>query len=327
MLVLNDAHLIPPRDLGRFLYPSRSCELLSLSRNTQKILSDRFVAKHWSKFVSDSHWAAPCGPCRSYYISYAVLIDIDLMFHCGGLRILLQALAEGPVELAPTIVTAFLYVVDAPRTRLYFNPGTDLEVSFRVCSKSVLLTPQKIALSGVTDAYGRGTSYIERMRGCTKVISVILRSWSGSCPWKQRVSVLTICSRLDVFLHKWHATHPRYHKHAQNTYTWNTSKFSIPCTCSLTNFKLKEVILDLFFELLDIDTPEWFQTFIDGRRLTSKLFKGDNSSRRTINTSISVQKVSATFTSPAKRQRAQVETDSSTDHSWPIYLSIIVDFD
>lgn len=29
----------------------------------------------------------------------------------------------------------------------------------------------------------------------------------------------------------------------------------------------------MFFELLNIETPEWYQTFIDGRRLTSKLDK------------------------------------------------------
>jgi len=57
-----------------------------------------------------------------------VLIDIDLVSRTGGLRVLLQALADGPHELAPAIVTAFLYLVDAPRTRSYLHPGSDLEV-------------------------------------------------------------------------------------------------------------------------------------------------------------------------------------------------------
>ena len=34
---------------------------------------------------------------------------------------------------------------------------------------------------------------------------------------------------------------------------------------------IQEVVLDMFFELLNIDMPEWYQTFIDGRRLTSEL--------------------------------------------------------
>ena len=29
-------------------------------------------------------------------------------------------------------------------------------------------------------------------------------------------------------------------------------------------------MLDMFFELLNIETPEWYQTFLDGRRLTSE---------------------------------------------------------
>lgn len=32
--------------------------------------------------------------------------------------------------------------------------------------------------------------------------------------------------------------------------------------------------MDLFFELLNIHTPEWYQTFIDGRRLTSEKKQG-----------------------------------------------------
>ena len=40
---------------------------------------------------------------------------------------------------------------------------------------------------------------------------------------------------------------------------------SISNTCDF-----QEIILDMFFELLNLKTPEWYQTFIDGRRLTSE---------------------------------------------------------
>ena len=60
---------------------------------------------------------------------HKVLIDIDLMKRTGGTRVLFQALADGPIELVPIIATAFLYIVDGPRTRAYVHPGTDLEVS------------------------------------------------------------------------------------------------------------------------------------------------------------------------------------------------------
>jgi hypothetical protein len=57
-----------------------------------------------------------------------VLIDIDLVSRTGGMRALLQALVDGPVEIAPIIASAFLYIVDAPRTRAYLRPGFELEV-------------------------------------------------------------------------------------------------------------------------------------------------------------------------------------------------------
>lgn len=58
-----------------------------------------------------------------------VLIDIELVARTGGIRVLLHALAEGPLEMAPILASAFLYIADSPRTRAYLHPGTDLEVS------------------------------------------------------------------------------------------------------------------------------------------------------------------------------------------------------
>lgn len=57
-----------------------------------------------------------------------VLIDVALVARTGGIRLLLHALSEGPLELAPIISSAFLYIADSPRTRAYLRPGTDLEV-------------------------------------------------------------------------------------------------------------------------------------------------------------------------------------------------------
>jgi rapamycin-insensitive companion of mTOR len=36
-----------------------------------------------------------------------------------------------------------------------------------------------MALSAVTDAYGKGPDHVDRMRGCAKVIQLMLRTWSG----------------------------------------------------------------------------------------------------------------------------------------------------
>jgi rapamycin-insensitive companion of mTOR len=57
------------------------------------------------------------------------MIDIDLLARCGGLRVLLHSLAEGPGELTPLLASTFLYIVDLPQTRSYLRPGSDLEVS------------------------------------------------------------------------------------------------------------------------------------------------------------------------------------------------------
>lgn len=67
-------------------------------------------------------------------IGLIVLIDIDLMFRTGGMRVLLQTLVDGPAELGPAIAQAFLVIVDSPRTRAYMRPKIDLEVLFPILS-------------------------------------------------------------------------------------------------------------------------------------------------------------------------------------------------
>lgn len=57
-----------------------------------------------------------------------MLIDVDLVARTGGIRFLLHALGEGPLEMGPILAATFLYIVDSPHTRAYLNVGTDLEV-------------------------------------------------------------------------------------------------------------------------------------------------------------------------------------------------------
>lgn len=107
-------------------------------------------------------------------MSSTVLIDIDSLTRTGGLRLLLQVLGDGPAELTSMLVTAFLQIADYSRTRAYLRIGCDLEV----------------ALSIFTDAYGKGPEHAERMRACSKLIQLMLRSWSG----------MTICYLQDLGL-------------------------------------------------------------------------------------------------------------------------------
>ena len=110
-----------------------------------------------------------------------VMIDIDLLARCGGLRVLLHSLAETPAELTSLLASTFLYIVDLPRTRGYLRPGSDLEVLLpSFASRLITLRSLQIALTGVTDAYGKGIEYSDRVRACTKVVVMMLRTWSGS---------------------------------------------------------------------------------------------------------------------------------------------------
>ncbi|KAJ7935708.1 Rapamycin-insensitive companion of mTOR, N-term-domain-containing protein, partial [Mycena leptocephala] len=158
--------------------------------------------------------------CKSkQHLSAILVIDTDLVARTGGMRFLLHALGEGPLEVAPILASAFLHIVDSPRTRAYLQVGADLEMAF----------------SAVTDAYGKGPDHADRMRGCTKVIQLMLRSWSGLMYFCMD-NMRAIRSLID--------------------------------TLRIPSLDTREIILDMFFDLLNIKTPEWYKTFIDGRRLT-----------------------------------------------------------
>ncbi|KAF7298974.1 hypothetical protein MIND_00845600 [Mycena indigotica] len=148
-----------------------------------------------------------------------LVIDTNLVARTGGMRFLLHALGEGPLEIAPILASAFLHIIDSPRTRAYLQVGADLEMAF----------------SAVTDAYGKGPDHEDRMRGCTKIIQLMLRSWSGLMYFCMD-NMRAIRSLVD--------------------------------TLRIPSLDTREIILDMFFDLLNIKTPDWYQTFLDGRRLT-----------------------------------------------------------
>jgi len=43
---------------------------------------------------------------------------------------------------------------------------------------------------------------------------------------------------------------------------------SLVDTLRIPNMDTREIILDMFFEVLNIKPVEWYQAFLDGRRLT-----------------------------------------------------------
>ncbi|KAL4262714.1 RICTOR family protein [Pleurotus pulmonarius] len=148
-----------------------------------------------------------------------LLIDIDLVSKTGGIRFLLHALGDGPLELAPILASVFLHIADSPRTRAYLRLGSDLE----------------LALSAVTDAYGKPPDHITRIRGCIKIIQLMLRTWSG---------LMYFCMN-DLMAIR-----------------------SLVNTLRIPSLEARDVVLDMFFDLLNIKIPEWHKVFVDGRRLT-----------------------------------------------------------
>ncbi|KAJ6537472.1 Rapamycin-insensitive companion of mTOR, N-term-domain-containing protein [Mycena sp. CBHHK59/15] len=179
------------------------------------------------------HAEDPFRPICIQTLAEILVIDTDLVARTGGVRFLLHALGEGPLEVAPILASAFLHIVDSPRTRAYLQVGTDLEMAF----------------SAVTDAYGKGPDHADRMRGCTKVIQLMLRSWSGLMYFCMD-NMRAIRSLVD--------------------------------TLRIPSLDTREIILDMFFDLLNIKTPEWYQTFIDGRRLTMYRKTREHRERRTV---------------------------------------------
>ncbi|KAJ8516654.1 hypothetical protein ONZ45_g6075 [Pleurotus djamor] len=148
-----------------------------------------------------------------------LLIDIELASTTGAMRLLLNALGDGPLELAPILASAFLHIADSPRTRAYLRLGYDLE----------------LALSAVTDAYGQPPDHISRMRGCIKVIQLMLRTWSG---------LMYFCmDNLQAIR-------------------------SLVNTLRIPSLETRDIILDMFFDLLNIRVPDWHKLFLDGKRLT-----------------------------------------------------------
>ncbi|KIJ54571.1 hypothetical protein M422DRAFT_24511 [Sphaerobolus stellatus SS14] len=148
-----------------------------------------------------------------------LLVDTELVYRTGGIRVLIQAISDGPPELGPLFASAFLFIIDSPKTRIYLQPDVDLEN----------------ALAGITDAYGKGEDHVETMKQCCKIIQVLLRSWSGLmylCMNEMRAIRATVD------------------------------------TLRIPSLQRRDVILDMFFDLLNIKTPDWYNTFISGRRLT-----------------------------------------------------------
>ncbi|KZS93708.1 hypothetical protein SISNIDRAFT_454123 [Sistotremastrum niveocremeum HHB9708] len=195
-----------------------------------------------------------------------LLIDIDLCYRTGAMRVLLNTLVDGPVELGMVIAQAFLVIVDSPRTRVYMRPRIDLE----------------IALSGITDIYksrkeepqvnthersGTGTKTMTTQGMNISIVSSMLKSWSGLM-YLCMDDMSAIRSIIDTL-------------RIPSSQSTNTIQGMAGFGESGAAADGREGVLDMFFGLFNIRPPKWYQEFIAGRRLTiyrrSKHFTEDDS--------------------------------------------------
>ena len=110
------------------------------------------------------------------------------------------------------------------------------------------------------------------MRACSKTVTVMLRTWSGM------YKILNTCigdrnaifsGLMYLFLYDMQAIRSIIDNLRIPSLETRVRVILNCVECIMTKLRLQEVILDMFFELLNIKPPEWYQTFIDGRRLTS----------------------------------------------------------
>lgn len=57
-----------------------------------------------------------------------VIQDIALLVAAEGMRVVLQALTDGPHDFSPYLAMGFTCAVDKPGTRRWLRPGVDIEV-------------------------------------------------------------------------------------------------------------------------------------------------------------------------------------------------------
>ncbi|GAA6063262.1 hypothetical protein JCM10212_004996 [Sporobolomyces blumeae] len=92
-----------------------------------------------------------------------VMRDVSLVVECEGLRVVLQAMSDGPHDFSPVLALAFLGIVDHPVKRQWLRPSVDLE----------------IVLSGFTEVQGKGSGIEERVKASALIVETFLKSWSG----------------------------------------------------------------------------------------------------------------------------------------------------
>jgi len=197
-----------------------------------------------------------------------VVLDTPLLIRSSGLRPLLQTLVDGPPELSVTLLHPFLYISDSPSSRRFLYPDPPVRGPSSLCIVLSELTnvaepqsPDRDDMTSITEE--------SRLRGHAKVVAGMLSSWSG---------LLAMCARSG----------------ADATDRDPPFLGSFPGVRSLVDALrvksniIRDVILDLWFEVLNIRIGSWAQNFLAGKRLTGMFSLCGVSSYSSVRTAVGV---------------------------------------
>jgi rapamycin-insensitive companion of mTOR len=183
----------------------------------------------------------------------AVVMDSALVVTSAGLRPLLQSLLDGPVELSMALLYPLLFISDYPSTRRFLYPEPPDRGSSTLC---LVLSDLTTVLDPSPSDRDEIASIVEatRLRGNAKVIAGMMSSWAG---------LLALCAS---------SGGPAPESKPFHTVTRPPSFPGVRSLVDALRVKssvIRDVLLDLWFEVLNIRIGSWAQNFLAGRRLTS----------------------------------------------------------
>ncbi|SAL99279.1 hypothetical protein [Absidia glauca] len=149
-------------------------------------------------------------------IAELAILDTGLTVRSGGLRVIMQALLDGQLNMTEVLSYALLYILDSPKRRTYLRPGVELETIIAPFTES-----------------SKGANYEERLKNSAKVVTLLLKSWSG---------VLYMCAN--------NMRAARSIVQALRTPTTET----------------KKMVLDMFFDIFHVQLPKDHNNYLTGRQ-------------------------------------------------------------
>ena len=178
-----------------------------------------------------------------------MVLDTPLIIRTTALRPLLLTLLDGPPELATTILHPLLYISDFPSTRRFLYPEAPITGPSAL---NVVLSDLTNVIDPVKSDRDDLSALTEeaRLRGNAKVIAGMMSSWSGLLALSAHSGGSG--SEFDD---------------VQITPSFPGVR-SLVDALRVKSTIIRDILLDLWFEVLDIRIGSWAQNFLAGRRLT-----------------------------------------------------------